>query len=290
MRRKMVAVLFCAVWEGVSFLTYAAGDSPAVAKKLVSQVPAASKHQHFDYYTGKYPFMNDVDLGGEGPLKKGLYLMSWLVLDPPIVLGVGGGVASIQKDLLQEYVGVSETSLTIKNPKNWPVAGAKAKKSSEGIAKDGMWWIPINFQDLLDAKQGGLFASGNQFDWAEWGGQALNQFHEYLFCLAKWNRGGKVTFIAGSDDPEQTWVDGVLVCQGLADRNWAMDTDKGEATVPAGEWVPILAEVGENGGECGYTLRVEPAPDDHTLDVQGALAVSPSGKASVTWGWMKSLR
>jgi hypothetical protein len=271
-------------------LVRAAGDTPDVAKKLVSQVPAASKHQHPNYYTGKHSFMNDADIAGEVALKKGLYLMSWLVLDPPIVLPAGGGAASIAKDLLLEYVGVSETALTKKNPKNYPIAGAKAKKASEGIGKDGMWWIPINFQDLVDAGQGNLFASGNQFDWLEWGGQGLNQFHEYLFCLVKWDKGGKVTFKAGSDDPEQTFLDGVKITEGLADRNWAVDTDAGEATVPAGEWLPLLAEVGENGGECGYTLRIEPAPDHHTLDIEAALAVSPSGKASVTWGWMKSFR
>lgn len=268
-------------------LVRAAGDSPDAAKKLVMKVPADSKHQHLDFYTGKHGYMNDADLSS---LKKGLYLMSWLVLDPPIVLAAGGGAASIAKDLLSEYVGVSETSLTTKNTKNFPVAGAKAKKSAEGIAKNGMWWIPINFQDVADAGQGNLFASGNEFDWLEWGGQGLNQFHEYLFCLVKWNKGGTVAFKCGSDDPEQTFLNGVKVTEGLADRDWGMDADPGEATVPAGEWLPLLAEVGENGGEAGYTLRIEPAPDDHTLDIEGALAVSPSGKASVTWGWMKSTR
>ncbi|MBM3215187.1 hypothetical protein FJZ36_09770 [Candidatus Poribacteria bacterium] len=265
-----------------------AKDGPDTAKRLVQKVPADSKHQHLDYYTGKYGFMSDVDLGGEGPLKKGFYLMSWLVLDPPIILGAGGGVASMAKDLLKDYMGVSELEVTTKNAKSYPVAGMKSKKNSEGIGKDGSWWIPINFQDLVDAKQGNLFASGNQFDWVEWGGTGLNQFHQYLFCLAKWSKGGKISFKAGSDDPETTWVNGVKTTEGLADRNWAMDTDAGEATVPAGEWVPILAEVGENGGECGYTLRVEPPPDDVTLDTEAVLAVSPHSKAPIAWGYLKT--
>lgn len=284
--RTMVVFALCAAFAGAPALIRAA-DSPDAAKRLAQKVPAASKHQHLDFYTGKHGYINDADLSS---LKKGLYLMSWLVLDPPIVLAAGGGVASMGKDLLNDYTGISETSLTTKNAKNFPIAGVKAKKAGEGIAKDGMWWIPINFQDVMEAGQGNLFASGNEFDWLEWGGGGLNQFHEYLFCLVKWNKGGKVAFKCGSDDPETTWVNGVQVTQGLADRDWAMDADPGEATVPAGEWVPILAELGENGGEAGYTLRVEPAPDDHTLDIEGALAVSPSGKASVTWGWAKSAR
>lgn len=271
-----MATLSASVW---------AKDDANVAKKLVGKV--SGKHNHPDYYTTKHGFMNDADLPS---MKKGAYIMSWLVLDPPIVLAGGGGAASIGKDFYADYVGVGEEKLTIKNSRNWPIAGQKAKKASEGIGKDGMWWIPINFQDMVDAGQGALFASGNEFDWLEWGGQGLNQFHEYLFCLALWNKGGKVTFLAGSDDPEQTWVDGVKTCEGLGDRNWAADTDKGEAIVPAGAWVPILAEVGENGGEAAYTLNVEPPPDDLTLDVETILAVQPGGKAPVTWGYLKSQR
>ena len=150
-----------------------------------------------------------------------------------------------------------------------------------------MYWIPINFQDLVDAGQGNLFASGNEFDWLEWGGQGLNQFEEYIFCLVKWDKGGTINFAAGSDDPEQTFVNGESVCEGFGDRNWTADTDKGTFNAPAGEWVAIFAEVGENGGECGYTLRVEPPPDDLTLDVDTALAVSPGNKLAVTWGGVK---
>lgn len=110
----------------------------------------------------------------------------------------------------------------------------------------------------------------------------------YAFCIAKWDKGGTVTFSAGSDDPEMTWVNGEVVCEGVADRNWARDTDKGETTVKAGEWVAILARVGENGGECGYTLRVEPPPDDHTLDIEGAQSVSLKNKLTATWGYIKA--
>jgi hypothetical protein len=153
-----------------------------------------------------------------------------------------------------------------------------------------MYWIPINFQDLMDAGQGAA-NSGNQFDWAEWGGQGLNQFHEYMFCLAKWNNDTTVAFAAGSDDPESTYVNGELVCEGLADRNWTADTDKGEYAVNGGEWVAIFVEVGENGGECGYTLEVDPAPNDHTLDTEGAkagLAVGPHRSLTSTWGGIKA--
>lgn len=267
-------------------------DSADVAAAIVKKVDAASGHQHPEYYTGKHDFLNEGDLVANpgGPLKKGQYLMSWLVLDPPIVLVGGGGAASMGKDLLKEYTGISEEAMTTKNTKNWPQAGQKATKVSEGIGKNGMWWVPINFHDLVDAKQGPIFASGNQLDWTEWGGQGLNQFHEYLFCLAKWNAGGKVAVFAGSDDPEQTYFNGVKVVEGLADRDWGNDQDKGEATVPAGEWVPILAEVGENGGECGYTLRTDPPPSDVTLNIALALPVHPESKATTTWGVLKAAR
>ena len=283
--RHILCILAIACVFALSTTTpVVAKDDAATAKKLVNQVKG--NHNHPDYYTGAHGFMNDEDLG---PLKKGLYIMSWLVLDPPIVLGAGGGAASISKDIYKTYLGVSEDDVT-KSPKIYPIAGQKAAKPAEGIAKEGMWWIPINFQDLVDAKQGGLFASGGEFDWAEWGGQGLNQFHEYLFTLAKWNRTGKVTFKAGSDDPEQTWVNGVKVMEGLADRDWALDTETADVEVKGGEWVAILGEVGENGGEAGYTLRAEPPPDDITLDVEKVLSVDAIGKLTTTWGYIKSSR
>jgi len=258
----LIALCLCALLVNVQSF---AKDDAAVAKKLVAKVKG--EHNHPDYYTGKHGFMNDEDLTSDGgALEKGLYLMSWLVLDPPYI-GKGPAAGFEDADAMKELFGVSEEDVT-KSPKNWPVAGQKSKAGSQGIGKDGSWWIPINFQDLVDAGQGALFASGNEFDWKEWGGQALNTFIEYLFCVVKWDKGGKVKFSAGSDDPEMTWVNGEVVCKGIADRNWARDTDVGEYTVEAGKWVAILAKVGENSGECGYTLRVEPPPDDHTLDTE----------------------
>lgn len=280
----LLIVCFCVILVSVQVF---AKDDPAIAKKLVGKVKG--KHNHPDYYTGgKHGFMNDDDLAADlgGPLKKGLYIMSWLVLDPPIVLAGGGGAGSIAKDLMKDAFGVGEEDTSGKS-KNWPIAG-KTGKGFEGISKEGVGWIPINFQDMVDAKQGNLFGSGNQFDWLEWGGTALNQFHEYLFCLVKWNKSTKVNIFVGSDDPEQTWVNGKKVAEGLADRNWRADTDLGEFDVKAGEWVAILGEVGENGGEAGYTLKIDPAPDDHTLDIEGALAVDPKGKVAATWGYIKS--
>ena len=279
----LTALCLCALVVNVQVF---AKDNASVAKKLVEKVKG--KHNHPDFYTGKHGFMNDEELAADngGPLEKGLYIMSWLVFDPPIVLAGGGGAASIGKDLMKDAVGISEKDITA-DKKNWPVAGDKGK-GFEGIAKDGITWIPINFQDLVDAGQGNLFASGNEFDWLEWGGQGLNQFHEYLFCLVMWKKSGKVALAAGSDDPEQTWVNGEKVMEGLADRNWTADTEHAEINVKAGEWVAILAEVGENGGECGYTLEVKPPPDDHTLDIEGAQAVSLKNKLTATWGQIKA--
>lgn len=256
-----------------------AADDAATAQKLVNAVKG--DHQHAKYYTGKHGYVNE-DVAG--PLEKGFYIMSWLVLDPPIKVAGTGGAAFIAKDLYNEYNGIPEEKVSA-DKKNWPVAGQVLKKKNN--ANEDMTWIPINFMDLVDAGQGG-FASGNEFDWAEWGGQGLSNFHEYLFTLAKWSKGGEITFKAGSDDPEQTWVNGQKVCEGLADRDWGKDSDVGKATVKAGEFVAILAEVGENGGECGYTLRCEPPPDDGTLNVATIMLVASKGKMPVLWGYIKS--
>ena len=267
-----------------------ARDTPTVAKKLVAKVKG--KHNHPDYYTGKHGFMNDDDLPADngGPLEKGLYIMSWLVLDPPLCVDPGqGGAASITKDLYKEAFGISEEDVTA-DPKNWPIAGQRGKAIAKGGAacEDYVQWIPINFQDLEDAGQGRLFASGNEFDWLEWGGTGLNDFHEYLFCLVKWNKTTKVQIKVGSDDPEQTWVNGKKVAEGLANRNWTADTDLGEFEAKGGEWVAIMSEVGERGGEMGYTIEVQPPPDDHTLDIEMAQAVNLKDKLAATWGYIKA--
>jgi hypothetical protein len=260
-----------------------AKDTAAIAQKLVAKVKG--KHNHPDYYTAKHGFMNDEDLSG---LEKGLYLMSWLVFDPPY-FGKGPAATFKNDDVMKEMFGVSEADVT-KSPRNWPIAGQESNKATKGPSgESNSWWIPINFQDLMDAGQGALFSSGNQFDWAEWGGRdSVNNFMEYAFCLVKWNKGGKVTLKGGSDDSEMTWVNGEVVCEGVADRDWARDTDVGEITVPAGEWVAILSKIGENGGECGFTMRVEPPPDDHTLDTETVMAVNLKNKLTATWGYIKS--
>ncbi len=281
---RCIIVALTVVLYLVSFIPQAfAIDDAATAKKLVDMVKG--DHKHPKYYTGSHGYMNEKDITGEVTLEKGFYIMSWLVLDPPIKVAGTGGVAFISKDLYNEHNGIPEEKVSA-DKKNWPVAGQVLKKKNN-LGED-MTWIPINFLDLVDAGQGNLFTSGNQFDWAEWGGQGLNNFHEYLFTLAKWNKGGEVIFKAGSDDPEQTWVNGVKVCEGLADRNWAKDTDQGKYTVKGGEWVAIFAEVGENGGECGYTLRCEPPPDDGTLNTAALLTVASNGKMPVMWGYIKS--
>ncbi len=258
-----------------------AKDDSATAKKLVTQTAKAGGHNHPDYYTGKHGFMNEE---AAGTLEKDLYLMSWLVLDPPLKLGAGGGIASQNKDLLKEYFGVSEID-ACKNVRSYPYAGMKSIKPNSD--KEDMYFTPINFMDLVDAKQGALFASGNQFDWVEWGGQGVNQAHEYLFCLAKWNKAGEINIKVGSDDPETTWVNGEKVAEGMADRDWSKDQDPGKFNVKAGEWNAILVEVGENGGEWGFSMRVEPPPDDHTLDTQILMAVNNNDKLTTTWANIK---
>ncbi|MGQ9607709.1 MAG: hypothetical protein ACUVWN_00275 [bacterium] len=277
----LLSFLFCI---GLMIYSTEAADDPATCKALVDKVKAAGGHNHPEYYTGKHGFMNETDIVGQGTPKKGLYVMSWLVLDPPLKLGAGGGAASIGKDLYKEYFGIAELDVT-KSAANYPYAGMKSiKPNSKG---ETMYWMPINFLDLVDAKQGNLFNSGNQFDWAEWG--ALDQFHEYLFCLVKWNKAGEITVKVGSDDPEITWVNGAKVCEGLADRDYTPDQDSGKFTVKAGEWNAIFVEVGENGGECGFTMRLEPPPDDHTLNTTSLTAINSSGKISVTWGAIKGI-
>jgi hypothetical protein len=288
MKKVLLAVTSILVLMGFVTALALGADDEATARKLVDKLKG-TKHHHPKYYTGKHGFMNDEDITTDhGTLEKGTHIMSWLVLDPPIV-GEGGPAANFKgNDVLKKHWRAGEEEVT-KDPKNWPIAGEKLSGSS-GIASDGSWWIPINFQDLVEAGQGALFASGNQFDWLEWGGGGLNQFIEYLFCLVKWDKGGTVTFKVGSDDPETTWVNGKIVTEALADRNWPGSIDTGEIKVPAGEWVAILGKVGENGGECGYTLMVDPPPDDHTLDTEKALAVNPGNKLPTSWGAIKAMR
>jgi len=291
MRERVLVIITVLTAIGLLAVMAFGADDPNTCKKLASKVPKDCKYYEPDkFYTGKHGFMNDEDLTSDGgPLEKGLYLMSWLVLSPPII-GEGGPAANFDgNDVLKKHWRVGEKEVT-KDPKNWPIAGEKLSGSG-GIASDGSWWVPINFQDLVDAGQGALFNSGNEFDWQMWGGRGLDQFIEYLFCLVKWNKGGTITFKAGSDDPEVTWVNGEIICFSKNwSRNWSRDTDVGEFEAPAGEWVAILGKVGENGGECAYTLRIEPPPDDHTLDTEMAMAVSPGNKLPTSWGAIKAMR
>ena len=268
-----------------------AEDSPEVCKKLVAKVKG--EHNHPDYYTGKYGFMLSEDKPCDGgKLEKGLYLMSWLVLDPPYF---GASATSrFNEDIMKELFGVSEKDVGT-DPKAWPVAGQKSLKGADGpggLGKDGSWWVPINFEDLAETfSKPDMFTTGRELDWdAEWGQRdSVNNFIEYLFSLVKWDKGGTVTFKVGSDDNHITWVNGEFLCENPnASQNWVKDMNPGEAEVPAGEWVTILAKLGENGGECGYTMRVEPPPDDHTLDTETAKAVSLKNKLTATWGYIKA--
>jgi hypothetical protein len=267
-----------------------AADNEATAKRLVSKLPADA--QRPDYYTGKHGFMNDEDINTEaGALEQGLYLMSWLVTNPPVKTDAGiGGLASINKPFYEDFFGVKEEDVSA-NPRNWPYVGLKSKKPNDVAPLDGqdIYWIPMNFQDVVEAGVSEGFNSGNQFDWNEWAGgfRALDDFHIFIFCLVKWNSDTTVTLAAGSDDSQQTYVNGEKVSEGLGDKNWARDNERGEFTAKGGQWVAMFAELGERGGEAGYTLRVEPPPDDHTLDVESAQAVGPQGKLAATWGSIK---
>ena len=268
-----------------------ARDDEAVAKRLVNMVQG--EHRHPEYYTGKHHFMNEEEFNTDkGTLEKGKYLMSWLVLDPPICVDPGmGGAASIGRDLYKEVFGIPEDEVTA-DPKNWPYAGLRGKAittaNKSPCCADYVQFIPINFHDIMDAGSPWLFNSGNQFDWKEWGAQSSDDFHEYMFSLVKWNQDTKVTIAVGSDDPEQTWVNGEKVCEFTGNRNWPGDSETAEFEVKGGEWVAILVEVGERGGEIGVTVKLDPPPDDCTLDTQGAMAVTPAGKLTTTWGFLKS--
>jgi len=257
-----------------------AKDDANTAAKLIKKVPANSQRPSF--YTTKFGFMNDKDIATDsGTLDKGFYLFSWLVTAPCLSLGAGGGAASIGKDLYKDYFGIAEIDVSA-NSKNWPVAGLKSKKQNS--KSEDMYWIPVNFQDTEAAGQG-RSSSGNQFDWTEF--IVGDQFHVYLFALIKWNKDTTVTLKGGSDDPQVTWVNGAKVCEGLGDRNWAKDTDVGTFEAKAGKWNAIFSEVGENGGECGFTMRIEPPPNDHTLDIEFAMSVNSESKLTTTWGFLK---
>lgn len=265
-----------------------AADSEAIAKKLVNKLPDDAKRP--TYYTGKHGFMNDKDLATEaGALEKGLYLMSWLATNPPVKMVSGtGGSASINKPVYKDFFGVAEADVT-KSKGNYPRAGLKSKKANEEDPLKGeyIYWIPINFQDMVDAGEAEGFNSGNEFDWKERGFRTLEDYQMFIFCLVKWNKDTEVNLAAGSDDPSQTFVNGEILCEVFGDPNWARDTAKASFSAKGGQWIAFFVEVGERGGENGYTLRIEPPPSDHTLDIESALAVDSQGKTASTWGRIK---
>jgi len=275
----VLSLFVCSFMLYVASNTYAKDDE-ATAKTLVAMVKGA--HNHPKYYTGKHGFLNDAALAGG--FDKGMYIMSWLVLDPSLKLGSGGGAAAMAKDLYKDYFGIPKVDVSAK-ASNYPHAGDKSAKQNS--AKEDMYWIPINLQDLFDAGQGKIFDSGNEFDWTEWGGQGVDQSDEFMFCLVKWNKAGTITIKVGSDDSEMTWVNGKEVCKGVADRDWTKDQDSGKFDVKADEWNALFVEVGENGGEWGFSVRLEPVPDDHTLNTGALTAVNLQSKLSATWGNIK---
>jgi hypothetical protein len=201
-----------------------------------------------------------------------------------------GGSASINKPVYKDFFGVAEEEVSA-NRMNYPRAGLKSKKPNDEAPLNGryIYWTPINFQDMVDAGEAEGFNSGNEFDWKEWTGsfRALEDYQMFIFCLAKWNKDTQVNIAAGSDDPSQNYVNGEKLCEVFGDPNWARDTAKGSFNAKGGEWVAFFIEVGERGGENGYTLRIEPPPNDHTLDIEAAMAVDLQSKLAATWGRIK---
>jgi len=191
--RKVTFVSVCLLCITLIAPQLFAADNEATAKKLVEKLPA--DEQRPKYYTGTHSFMNDKDLTSDGgALEKGLYLMSWLATNPPVkVVANTGGTASMGKPLYKDYFGIAEEDVS-KNSRNWPYAGLKSKKpNTETPLKDRyIYWIPMNFQDMVDAGETEGFGSGNEFDWKEWAGsfRALEDFHIYIYSA--WSSGIKV--------------------------------------------------------------------------------------------------
>lgn len=287
---KVKIILFLCLIIALMAPQLFASDNEATAKKLVDNLPADARRP--TYYTGTHGFMNDKDLATEaGALEKGLYLMSWLATNPPIKMATNaGGSAAINKPIYEDFFGVAEDDVS-KSSKNYPYAGLKSKKPNDEAPFDGMdiYWTPINFQDMVDAGEAEGFNSGNEFDWKEWTGafRSPDDYQMFIFCVVKWNKDTQVNLAAGSDDCSQTYVNGEKLCEVFGDPNWARDTAKGSFSAKDGQWVAFFVEIGERGGENGYTLRIEPPPNDHTLDIESILAVDSQNKLTSTWGDVK---
>ncbi len=130
-------------------------------------------------------------------------------------------------------------------------------------------------------------ASGNCFDWSDWGPRdSINNFTEYAIVWAMWDTGGDVTFFLGVDDSGVVYADGEEVINAPnASQNWGVDQHQGTTGIAANEWIHIVAKIGEGGGECGFTLRTEPIASE--VNTTTAQAVEAQGKLATAWGQIK---
>lgn len=231
--------------------------------------------------TGNNPPITEETLGG---VQAGA-IVEYLVLDPPIMTGQGSNIAAGEDSLEPIYPG-GEAYVK-------PVDGETFE--SPGAQNDGetITWRVVNFLDLGEegiTDNGAWPASGNCFDWADWGARdSVNNFTEYAITWAMWDSSGDVEFFLGVDDSGVVYADGEEVINAPnASQNWGADQHKGTTTLPANQWVHIVAKIGEGGGECGFTLRTEPIAT--AVTTAEAQVVEPQGKLSTIWGTIKEVR
>jgi len=229
--------------------------------------------------TGKNPAITEENLGG---VKPGA-IVEWLVLDPPIMTGDGSDVAA-NTDYLKDIYPEGEAFVVPKDGETFDSPGAQNKG-------DTITWRVVNFLDLgADGitDNGAWPASGNCFDWKDWGARdSVNNFVEYAIAWARWDKAAEVTFYLGVDDSGVIYADGEQVLKAPnASQNWGADQHNGKIELPANKWVHLVTKIGENGGECGFTLRTEPIAVDVTTEA--ILAVEPHEKLSTLWGNIKT--
>jgi len=234
--------------------------------------------------SGDNPPITEEDLTGDGQLVRAGAIVEWLVLDPPIKTGTGSDVAANTDSLIDAYPeGESEVR---------PADGDTFESPGPTNKGDTITWRRVNFLDLgADGitDNGAWPASGNCFDWKEWGARdSINNFVEYAIAWAIWESDDDVSFFLGVDDAGVLYVDGEKVINAPnASQNWGADQHSGTTKVPANEWVHLVLKIGENTGECGFTLRSDPIAADITTDTV-LKAVTPQSKLATTWAQIKS--
>jgi len=228
--------------------------------------------------TGNNPPITEDALGG---VKAGA-IVEWLVLDPPIMTGVGSNIAAGEDSLKAAY---PEGEAYVK-----PEDGETFDSPGPGNEGDTITWRLVNFLDLGEegiTDNGAWPASGNCFDWSDWGARdSVNNYTEYAITWAMWDTGGDVTFFLGVDDSGVLYANGEEVINAPnASQDWGVDQHKGTANIAANNWVHLVLKIGEAAGECGFTLRSEPvAVDITTISMQ---PVEAQGKLATTWASVK---